>query len=89
MNLENYGSWAVAFGLLLVTFREVILAMLKSKDSSRPDALAELARALDKLSGVLERMEKSQDKGLSDILNNQREILRLLADIRGRQGGGD
>lgn len=91
MDLDKYGAWAVAFGLLLVTFREVIITVLKGKEPSaqRPDALTELARALDKLASVLERLEKSQDRALADLAVSQRDVMRLLTEIRAKQGGGD
>lgn len=86
MDLEQYGPWAVAFSLVLLTFKEIIMQSLKrdTKESGAGEML-ELARAVDKLSAVLERIERSQDKALTEISANQREILRLLTELRTTQ----
>lgn len=85
MELGQYGPWAVAFGLLLLTGKELIIALAGKRERDTP--LAELAKALDKLSGVLERIEKAQDRALTEIQSTQREMLMLLTEIRTQQKG--
>lgn len=89
MNLEQYGPWAIAFGLVLMAFRDVFLQLLR-RDSSPPpprdgptsNTMTDLARAVDKLSGVLDRMEKAHDKALNDIYTILRDMQLTLTEMR-------
>lgn len=86
--LSQYGPWAIAFGLLLVTGKELIVTLISNgRRDNREAPLAELAKAVDKLSAVLERIEKTQDKALTEIQATQREMLMLLSEIRMHRGG--
>lgn len=100
MNLEQYGPWAIAFGLVLMTFREVVIQWMKrepvaassSGRSSEPPAsqsgLMELARAVDKLAGVLDRMERAHDKALGEISDTLRQMQLTLHEVRVAQEQG-
>lgn len=94
--LNQYGPWAIAFGLVLLAFKEVVLQVVKGHQTPPPTrdlggAFADLAKAVDKLSAVLDRIEKTQDKALAEIQSYQRDMLRLLTEIRTaqKQGGPD
>lgn len=84
-----YGPWALAFVLLLVVFKEVVMKALgmnqvpsQPKSQEREtEVLRSLAVAVDKLALVLDRMERTQEKGQEEILSLLRRVGERLQDI--------
>jgi hypothetical protein len=82
-----WGPWAVAFAMLLWTVKDVLLKVLGAPKQGQQnyaqgtEATLELARALDKLTAVLTRMERSQEKALDEVLALQREGNKTLQEI--------
>lgn len=86
--LAAYGPVAMLAGMLLLIIRDLVVNRRQESDpkvgevlsrlADRLDADKELARAIDRLSMVLERMESDHGKALEQIqkqLQAQRQVL--------------
>lgn len=86
-NWTQYGLVGLAVGAILLAVKDVLKEVVTqafkrpSTTPAGPVPEVELARSIDRLAGVLERMEKNQEKALDQVLENQRRA----AEVLGRQ----
>lgn len=81
MDVSQWGPWAAAAALVIATVPTLIRAIGELKGGNERSPLHELARAIDKLTAVLERMEMTQGKALDqiqDLLHEQAKTLQIL-----------
>lgn len=78
--LKDWGPAGIAFGLILLALKDIVLEIVKQAFKSRGSGTAdpELARSVDKLAAVLERLEKFLERELDGISENQRRMAEVL-----------